>query len=180
MTLSAHQPLNDALDHEHASMGASEVHGLLCGLICAHGEAGSQRYLPMIFDTAAGKSEALRSQLADLGDESRNALIGVDFEFNLLLPDDDTPIALRFEALISWCQGFMLGLLLDKPERMTILSADAQEATEDLMEISAGDPVVDEDDMAGEQDLAGIIEHVRVSVQLIHDDLDHWRSIADS
>ncbi|MHB1528414.1 MAG: UPF0149 family protein [Acidiferrobacteraceae bacterium] len=180
MTLFSHQPLNDALDREHASMGASEVHGLLCGLICAHGEAESRRYLPMIFDSTAGESEALRAQLVDLGNESRNALGGVDFEFDLLLPDDDTPIALRFEALISWCQGFALGLLLDKPERMAILSGDAREATEDLMEISAGDPIVDEDDMAGEQDLVGVIEHVRVSVQLIHDDLDRWRSIADT
>ncbi len=147
------------------------MHGLLCGLICARGGADSRDYLPLVLDGPEAATGTLLDHLDGLAEESRRTLQGSDFEFDLLLPDDDDPLSVRFEALISWCQGFVLALLLDHPQRTGALAADAREAMESLMEISAGDPVVDEDEASGERDLSEIIEHVRVSVQLVHDDL---------
>ncbi|MHB1586145.1 MAG: UPF0149 family protein [Acidiferrobacteraceae bacterium] len=171
-----HRSLSVALERAGASTGASEVHGLLCGLICAHGEADGRGCLPLIFDGPEAATGTLQDGLDGLAEESMRTLQGSDFEFDLLLPDDDDPLPMRFEAVVSWCQGFTLALLLDCPERADTLAADAHEAMETLLEISASEPVVDEDEASGERDLAEIIEHIRVSVQLVHDDLVRLRA----
>ncbi|MHB1949981.1 MAG: UPF0149 family protein [Acidiferrobacteraceae bacterium] len=174
-----HQPLHLALEQEGAALGASEVHGLLCGLICARGAADPRDYLSMIMDDPAQLSETLQNDLDSLAAGSRHALQGDDFEFDLLLPGDDDPLSERFEAVVSWCQGFTLALLLDDPE-CAALSADAREAMNDLIEISTSDPVVDEDQGPAERDLSEIIEYVRVAVQLIHDVLLQHRPEGDT
>ena len=84
-----------------------------------------------------------------------------DFQFRILMPDDDTDIDLRSKALKSFCSGFLSGFGPRKvPEEIS-------EPVADFESIAAlrGDV---EDGEENESDLFEIVEFVRVSVLLIY------------
>ena len=160
-------------DMEHALAGlqpAAEAHGLVCGLLCGEGGPVAGRWLHQLPEAPGGDPDpAQRELLVRLHDETLEALQAGDMRFQPLLPDDQRSIAERAEALASWCQGFLYGLGLGSLPPM--LPADLREILADFKEISraAGD-----DAAAGEEDEAAwaeLVEFVRVSVQLVFDEL---------
>ena len=85
----------------------------------------------------------------------------------LLLPDDDSSIVARGEALGYWCQGFVLGyfqLIENKDEA----DDDVVEAIDDLEEISNIDLDSITESEADDKLLFQISEHIKVAAQLIH------------
>ena len=74
------------------------------------------------------------------------------FEYNLLLPNDDTDINVRAEALGIWCQGFLTGLQQAEISLEKHANTELTDAIKDITEIaqiSYGDiPSTDEDETA--------------------------------
>ncbi|MGI9322949.1 MAG: UPF0149 family protein, partial [Pseudomonadales bacterium] len=105
------KPLYDkfslGLQEMGAALHASELHGMLVGHVCAAESAsGSQR--ASLYETwlGPGLPDALRQALGEAGKHAEEALDEyADFDFRLLLPDDDHAIQARTDALARWCAG---------------------------------------------------------------------------
>ena len=103
-----------------------------------------------------------------------------DMRFNLLLPPDDESLQLRTAALADWCHGFMHGLVEAGggdvgPQSDALENSIAAEILDDFSEITkagAGEQAGDE----AEQAFVELVEYVRVSVQIIYDEMAPLRA----
>jgi len=171
----------DALVAANSSVVITEAHGCLCGALCATEDYPLTDWLDELFDASfqqADNSESaiVRDHLHLLHTDTVRALRSEDMEFAPFLPEDDQPLARRADALAQWCQGFLYGFGSVGNERRPDLSTEATEILRDLAAIgraSAGETEPTEED---ESDYAEIVEYVRVSVQLVYDELAPHRA----
>jgi uncharacterized protein YgfB (UPF0149 family) len=157
---------------------AAQWHGLLCGLICAGRPVNTETWFDCAM-TFSGESGTLPvetgSVLKAVFERTRGQLsdTGEDMEFDLLLPDEDTPLELRADALKLWCEGFLHGLSAGGLARNVQLSADSTEFLRDLAEFcKLGHIGSEEATDSDEFYLMELIEYVRAGVLLLHDELN--------
>lgn len=155
-------------------VGASGAHGLLCGLVCA-GERDIQQQLSgEWFSARAGDDPAVQEcqQAVDkLVQELYSSVEGVDFGFPLLLPDDNDQLQQRAIAVRDWCDGFLYGVGLVKRAGKDGLPGQAQEALNDISEISRMDVDAVEGGEEEEAALTEVVEFIWVAAMLVHDEL---------
>ena len=105
-----------------------------------------------------------------------------ELEFAPLLPDDDAPLEEQVQALALWCQGFLSGVGTTAPSaaRHSAAGAPLGEILRDFAEISRAGLSEDEAAGLGQPDfaLAEIQEYVRVSVQIVFEELGAERAAA--
>ena len=154
---------------------AAEAHGTLAGALCATGAYRLEDWLAEILPEGLAADSAAIPSLRDIYDETRTALSGTQMQFELLMPDDQSPIELRTEALRLWCNGFVYGLGTSgapDPER---LPGDAGEIVRDLAQIMRAGVDEREGTEANEAALAELVEFVRVGVQVVFEELGALR-----
>ena len=185
---SATSPLDyDQLRNSLADAGAvvalAELHGGICGALCAGGTDAARRWLAQSFDDSElVASTAMARELDDLVTASARTLDDDTLGFEPLLPSDDAPLAERVQALALWCHGFLAGLGATAPGlgRGADASAELAEIFSDFGEISRAG--LSDDEAASEQEadfsFAEIHEYVRVSVQLVYEQLTPPRAVA--
>ena len=169
-----YQHLQDALERADADMYASESHGVLCGMVCAAGQADLSQWLEQVFvefDLNNMHIKEAAQLLAGLFENSKVQLNDSTADFQILLPDDNDTLAERVEALAQWCQGFTYGLATGGLKKDQKLPEDTAELLQDMVEIgraSHGDEPADE---SGEDDYMQLCEYVRMGVLLINEEL---------
>ncbi len=167
--------------------GVAELHGCVCGLLCSGGGDASERWLDECLKDAGGDLETverLRARLNELGIDAWRTLAGGELGFEPLLPHDEMPLEERVHALAEWCQGFLAGLGLGglDPQLLDDRGRDAiTEIFNDFSEISRA---VLEDDSSSESaqpdfSLVEVVEYVRVSVQIVFEELAAVRTKLD-
>jgi uncharacterized protein len=171
--------LDHALSAVQSSVTASEAHGCLSGALCGLKKFKVRQWqeelLPVDVKREVVVEQGLEELLQSLYADTTRALRGVEMEFGPLLPDDDSPLAERTQALAQWCQGFLYGFGVSGGQPKADMPADVREILTDLARIAratVGDTEPTEDD---ESDYAEIIEYIRASVQLVHDELHSVR-----
>jgi uncharacterized protein YgfB (UPF0149 family) len=156
-----------------ATGGAPEAHGSLCGLACFPGTV----WVASLVESGAGTSSPDQedtSVLGALAEVTYASLFEGDMSFSPLLPPDDRPLAARAEGLAEWCAGFMHGLgeaAGDRSASEALSSEVSQEIMEDFGEIARVRLGDDETDLEAETAYADLVEFVRVSVQLMFEEL---------
>lgn len=152
-------------------VSASELHGAACGWIAGGGNQAGNWLAAVLADTqqpAAGSGSALDA----LFNATAKAFGERDFAVELLLPDEDTSLAERSQALFDWCRGFLGAFGLAAGQHAP-LSDDGKDALADIARLAASQPQ-DEGDDEDEQALVEIEEYVRVVAMLLHADCaDH-------
>lgn len=168
-SLPSYDEIADLLLAAKSNFHPTEVHGLFCGHISGTSAKIDQSLEKLVLGN--NKNPEFREQLQQLYEISYHQMSEFSFEFTLLLPDDDSDINIRTEALGFWCQGFLTGLQQAKISIQNREESDVTETINDLIEIAqvtfgdiAGD---DEDEMAYFE----LVEYVRLSVLLIFQDL---------
>ena len=166
--------LQAAMQSADADAGAAESHGVICGFICAGGPSDPALWIDHLLgerNTAGAMAQSAQLLLMELYTESLLHLNDGDVGLVLLLPDDNTPLALRSKALGEWCQGFLYGLALGGVREDAVRMGDVGEIMHDFYEISHTrfeHELTDEDE---ESAYAEIVEYVRMSVLLCHEEL---------
>jgi len=95
-----------------------------------------------------------------------------EMQFLPLLPDDDVPLEHRTATLAQWCEGFLYGFGTHEAAVHKTFSAEVQEIVRDFAEISRVEADgTEEPTEEDEQAYTELVEFVRVSVQLVHDEL---------
>lgn len=159
--------LSSELANHGADLHPSELHGMLIGYLCAS-KRSEKEHRAAIYGNWLGESAT--KKMSELLDEAYLAAAEAldeysDFDFRLLLPDDDEHINERVRSLAFWCSGFLSGF--GEAGRPLTMTGDVGEAFEDLAKIAAlSEEVPDSEE--NEVDLAEIEEYVRVSALLIY------------
>jgi hypothetical protein len=168
--------LQRLLADSHALTEAAAAHGLLAGALCAASGYRLEDWLAEILPEGPVADDA-GTALRGLYDETFGALSMPDMEFQLLMPDDATPLAARTQALCLWCNGFLYGLGTNGAGDPQQLPGDAGEFVRDLAHISRAG-VDDQDGVeANETALAELVEFVRVGVQVVFEELGLLREL---
>jgi yecA family protein len=177
--MSEHIPVTDydeiarVLEAAKAAPGASEVHGLMVGLLV--GRVSNQGWLDQIFDETPDPQDlSVRECVQSLdalaratAEQLNDAVLG----FELVLPEDERSLAERTGELAAWVQGFLYGLGLGGAEQILARGGDAAEILRDFEQIARasleGAPTE-----ADENAFAELVEYVRVGVLLINEELN--------
>lgn len=176
MTQWSYVEIQRILESSRGMGGPAEAHGTLAGALCAASGYTFEDWLGEILPDArsgAGASAALRMLYTD----TAGAMTGEAMTVELLLPDDDRPLAERADALGAWCQGFLYGLGSSRIPDIESLPGDAGEVVRDLAQIArvCADP--EESDESGESAYAELVEFVRVGARLLFEDLAPYRDL---
>ena len=181
--------LEDLLFEVDATLGATESHGALCGMLCAQGATEASQWMLHVLGEHEDTSKALQQvgkKLIQIHQISVESMNDNDAEFELMLPDDDELLEMRVEALGTWCQGFVYGLAVGGIKEDTVLPEDSKELIKDILEISRAGYVADSeaelaatDEEASEEDEVAFMEvseYVRMGILLIYEELQPLQS----
>jgi uncharacterized protein YgfB (UPF0149 family) len=172
----AHLPPFERLTCLLHPLDPAELHGLLCGLLCADPTIDHDRWLALMREELAGGApltEPACELLASLLEFGAAQMKAPDGSVTPLLPDDDAPLRQRTDALGAWCQGLLYGLGLGEAERYGELSPDSREFLRDAVEIARVGFETDEASAADETAYAEVVEYLRVGLLMILEDLRH-------
>jgi hypothetical protein len=157
---------------ENVKAHASELNGVLAGLICAGFAFEDQGYIVMLddlFNSGDNFPKAVKSAITQMYSELWTNILDDNYSFALLLPDDDESIAERGHAISVWVQGFNLGFGLQQKNN-PVVSDEIKEVLTDFSEIANLSDEMEEDEDT-EQAYFEISEYVRISALLCFSEL---------
>lgn len=164
--------LQAILTSESVEAHASELHGVLTGLVCAGFAFEDKSYLAMLndlFNQGESFPSPVKLAIQQLFHQLWANILDDAYSFSLLLPDDDDSIIERGHALGVWVQGFNLGFGLQQKDT-PVVSAEVKEVLTDFGEIANLSDEMEEDEDT-EQAYFEISEYVRISALLCFSEL---------
>jgi len=172
--------IESALQSLDADIGPSEIHGTLCGLLCATNDTQADSWfrslIPKIDNKDLQQKEAEQS-LVLLYKETQRQLNDPTCDFQLLLPGDYVDLATRTISLGDWCQGFVMGFMMCGIKDFRKLPENSAEASQDIAEMARiGSEYESENTEDDAEALEELIEYVRVGVMLINEELHPSRA----
>ena len=183
--------LRESLSGSGTIVSLAELHGGLCGALCAGGPTAAEHWLDgFLSDSDAADAAGTRAVGVELERSSWAALDAAELAFEPLLPSEDAPLDEQVQALALWCSGFLNGVGASAPDLVgrnarpaaaaAIASAEVAEILGDFTEMSRAG--VDDEDVV-DRDRAGFAlaelkEYVRVSVQIVFEQLADRREAA--
>lgn len=166
--------LQQALRQADAELVAAESHGVLCGMYCASGHVALESWLKQVFELLDFDNASIREAcqlLVGLHENTKQQINDTEAMFELLLPDDETGLAERTEALAEWCHGFVFGLAAGGLKHGTELPPDTAELIADIVAISRAGLDESAADDTDEDAYMQLSEYVRMGVLLIIEEL---------
>jgi uncharacterized protein YgfB (UPF0149 family) len=171
----------DTLSRSMAVLAVSpaELHGSLCGYLCAGGAHAARQWLTQLCIDDDGLPASAHAELESLRTETIVLLGDPDLRFQPFLPPDDLDMATRVQTLADWATGFLGGFGLTGVGEREGLSDDAGDALRDLERIAhfGYEPGEDAED---ETAFSEILEYVRVAVLLLHQEAASTGAPADA
>lgn len=167
----AYPIINAILVKTAADFSAAEAHGMATGLLCANDETDSHYWLNELLHNSPTIADEQQQLLIKLFEETRRLLAGDEFEFDLFLPDDNTPLNEQIIALRSWCQGFLFGI--GTASTKSNYSKDAVDILKDITEFTKLDADADDEHEEDSVALMELTEYLRTAVLLLRDELSH-------
>lgn len=181
------EQLDRLLRRAGAQPDAAEVHGSLCGRLCALGETCLDGWLAESLEGTEpddALAAELRRSLETLHGRDVARLGNGDPAFMPLLPADDTGLKQRVGALGHWCQGFLQGLAHGRvPDPETLAGREQAPHTAEIMNdfveiarVGFAPQAEDADAEQAEDDYVQLVEYARVGAQLAFEELTRWRA----
>ena len=181
MESALYERLDGTLAGLRSDIGAAECHGMLCGMLCGPGQFNRDLWLHHMSgqdDIEAYQSEAATLVFADLESQTVKGMESETFEFSLLLPDDDSDLTLRVEALSAWCRGFLSGLGASGVSDLGSLGVDAREFVTDLERFRA--LTLGDDDSGDEQAFVELTEFARMGALIVYAERNNGQEPGES
>ncbi|WP_298624302.1 UPF0149 family protein [uncultured Legionella sp.] len=154
------------------SISGSELHGMMCGYLCAGADSQGEVYLRALLNNK--KDEESRHALLAMFSVfsiSQQQINNFDFEFEMLLPAEDESLVDRAQAFSEWCEGFTKGLNMAGVGLEQFYEEEAQEALQHLIEFAELDCETLDIDEEDERALMEVSEYARLAVIRLHGDL---------
>jgi yecA family protein len=167
------------LKQHNIIVDASEVQGILCGMLGGGMNIDDQEWIQALADMINQGDEIppfVQGQIELMFNKICQEFIEADFALQLCLPSDLSSINIRGAAFVNWVHGFLLGFGLHQND-LTGCSAETKEALEDLSDIAKLEDAMEENEES-EQAFFEVIEYVRISAMLCFNELG--KSLIDS
>jgi len=153
----------------------SEIHGSLCGILCADNSIDQNTWGSLVIPQFEPNNLTHRESMEifqKLYQQTVQQLNNSNCEFQLILPrEDDAETQALVDALGEWCQGFLVGLSLGGVSDFESLPEDSAELVRDFVEIArAGTSYQLDNEDDNQQSLFELIEYVRIGVLLINEE----------
>lgn len=160
--------LNQSFSDYPQLESVSFVQGMLVGQICGvRGLTEAQWIKALVQEGEIGAiKETFLLSLHQLYQQTLAGLDSAECDFEIMLPDDDTPLAIRAQHLAGWCEGFLYGMGLGGK---ATFSAEVQELLRDFSEISMLE-IAEEEQADVEDDLIELVEFVRMGALMMHEE----------
>lgn len=164
--------LEDALARIGCADEAAEYHGTLCGALCVK----PPEEIDVLGLLEAGAAPAVvdaqtQAALKRLRGQALVALQDDGMGFAPLLPDDDSALIPRVQALADWCEGFLFGLASRPGLDLNAVSEDAREIIRDFTQFTRASVGDSEGEEMEETAYTEVVEYIRVGAQLIYMEL---------
>jgi hypothetical protein len=160
--------LESALAGAGAPMPAAEAHGVLTAALAAvPGYAATDWIAELALGTEREAAAHAMELLEVVYDETREALSGIDMDFEPLLPDDEQPLETRVRAIAAWAAGFLYGLGASQVAAADELPGDVTEILRDFAEVSRAVVDADETPESSEASYVEVVEYLRAGAQLV-------------
>jgi yecA family protein len=175
----SYELFTNMLKQHNIIVDASEVQGILCGMLAGGLNIDDQEWIQALADVInqgdiiPAKAQTLIEKMFD---KVCQEFIEADFALKLCLPDDAMPINDRGAAFVNWVQGFLLGFGLHQND-LTSCSAEAKEALEDFSDIAKLDEAMEQSEES-EQAFFEVLEYVRIGAMLCFNEMG--KSLIDS
>lgn len=180
-----HDELDALLKGCGSSWNAGQAHGLLCSRVSLAGADGASRWIAQVLGDATADL-AQRAECEEMLDAlcatTWQQLVERQSEFSLLLPDDNDPASVRTEVMSQWCEGYLHGLVAEKHSedlKKRLAEEPLADIIKDMLEITRATVGDDADDNNIDNDLAELVEYLRVAVQLTYEELADFRKLDD-
>jgi hypothetical protein len=174
MMLADYAEIQSVLSAEHSLTDAAEAHGTLTGSLCSAPGYRFEDWLLEILPDGTPRPPSAQT-LQGLFRDTVGALNGAQMQFDLLLPDDGRPILERAGALALWCQGFLYGLGVGVLRDAANMPGELNEIVNDITEIGSAAVDTAESEESNESAYAELVEFIRVSVQVVFEELAPMR-----
>lgn len=163
----------DALKRTGLESNAAECHGGLTALLCTVDQLTPAQWLALYLtsEKAASLPADVLATLGALYEATAEQMDNPDFDFQLLVPSDDSIIDARVEAISDWCQGFLMGLGLAGVADVENLPGDLPEVVQDFIKISRADSLSLDNDEASENAFVEIVEYMRVAALMFREEM---------
>jgi yecA family protein len=165
----AYNACNAIIVQSDAELSAAEAHGMATGMLCVNEQTESTTWLAELLHNSSSVLDENKNLLVRLFEETRRLLASDEFEFDLLLPEDDASLVDRVEALKSWCRGFLFGV--GSTASSSNWPQDVREILKDITEFTRLD--VNTEGEEDERAFVEITEYLRSAVLLLRDELDN-------
>ena len=168
--MSNYEVLDSLLARVDAEALASECHGFVCAQICVTGQVNDILWKDFL-DVQSEDDELIEAcyeEVRRMAESIMEQLHSAEFGLELLLPDDDASMAVRVEALVNWCHGFLNGFGLSDTVNGAEVSSECEEVLEDFTQICRLG--IDEEETDDEQSLVELIEYARMGALLIFEE----------
>ena len=152
----------------------SECHGVACGLLSRKPDSTFDAFISLLKTLEIlieAPAPAFSGTLEDLFTSSSEQLADDNMGLTLWLPEDNEVLEERTMALSQWCNGFLAGLGGGGKQALTAMSEDANDALNDLLQISKAEVLDTEESEEDENAYAEIVEYIRIVVYMIREDL---------
>ena len=159
--------LEESLSALESTHGAAETHGACCAFICSGVSTATLPQNQSFFDADSTQHQDLIEGIFALAERD---LADDQFGFSMLLPNDESPLEDRIEALRLWCQGFIEGMVFQHRESPLEISEDVQEAIKDIHLISEVESSPDSE-QDNEKEYQEVVEFVRVATQIVYESM---------
>lgn len=171
------EEVEETLSRFHLSTTASELHGMLTGLICAGVEADDiENWLPVLcLEDRYLPEDEYRPFEQDIRDaylQVRKDLESFGVEFSVLLPEDGYSLLDRVSAMTSWCTGYLKAIVEYGEISVDQLPDDCAEFLDDVTQMSDIELEEDPSEEELEASYMTLEEHLRVGVQLVYEQLN--------
>ncbi len=154
------------LEQNEVMASPAELHGILCGFLCGGIAATGKQWLTefnALINDGIPVPAAVRGWLEEVFLATQEAL-AQQAGLELLLPDEDSPLDERLQAISEWAQAFLAGFAVLQQD-LGKASDELQEMIGDLSNISQLDDEFDEDE-DNETSYFVLYEHVKLGVML--------------
>jgi len=150
---------------------AAEAHGSLCGALCSMFPYKMQDWVNEILPDGASLAEESVAMIERVFTATATSFGEQGMEFEPLLPDDESPLNGRANALALWCAGFLYGLGTGHISDLEALNGDVGEIVRDFTEISRATGDDADADESNEQAYTELVEFIRVAAQVVFEEL---------
>ena len=174
--------VNDALKRVSNEIDAAEAHGVLSGLICAQDESVREHWLSHCFPESEQGDllvQETMNLLQELYSDVQTQFQSSDFLFYPLLPDEESSLAARVEALGFWCQGFLMGISLGGIVNTEKLPGELPGFIKDVIEVSQAESFEVEDEEQDEDAYMELVEYIRIGVLLFQEEIRSLKETVD-